>query len=73
MSFVAAATFKAFSFDTTTPTTFPNLSISGPPLLPGCTGADICSKRVSSAIPLTAVTVPIVKFVVSPWGGDETA
>jgi hypothetical protein len=47
MSPVALAILNAFSFAVTTPTTFPLASCKGPPLLPGCTGALICRKRVS--------------------------
>lgn len=53
MSLVATATATALILDTTTPTTLPLSSSKGPPLLPGCTGAEIGRWRVSS--PRTAV------------------
>lgn len=53
---VALATFNAFNFAATTPTTSPLEAKSGPPLLPGWTAALICKKRVSLKIPLNELT-----------------
>ena len=47
----------------TMPTTLPDRSSSGPPLLPGWTGADICKKRVSFANPARELTMPSVIFI----------
>src|SRR5262249_54924776 len=45
------ATLSALNWAVTTPTRLPLRSSSGPPLLPACTGVDICIYRESSPIP----------------------
>src|ERR1019366_4252511 len=60
MSPVFRATGSAFTFPTTTQTTFPVCSSNGPPLFPGWTGAVIWNIRESSPIPANALTTPVV-------------
>ncbi len=60
MSPVTCATRCALSLDVTTPATRPCMSRSGPPELPGCTGAEICICRGSSRSPDSAETSPVV-------------
>jgi hypothetical protein len=49
-------TLTASSLALTTPTMLPLMSISGPPLLPACTGAVIWMVRSSSRKPRSALT-----------------
>jgi hypothetical protein len=42
--------------------TFARLFINGPPLFPGWIGTDVCSALVSSLIPVSDATFPMVKF-----------
>jgi hypothetical protein len=44
----------------TTPTIWPSVSSSGPPLLPGCTAALICKNLVSFLRPPSELTMPVV-------------
>ena len=57
------ATHAASSLMTTTPMTLPAESSSGPPLLPACTGAVICKRRVSPRIPERLLTLPVVMLI----------
>ena len=52
--------------ETTRPITRPSASISGPPLLPGCTGAVKLKKRPSSFTPESALTLPPVRCSAVP-------
>ena len=62
MSPVSLAVTMASSFETTTPTTCPSPLTTGPPELPGCTGAEICITRLSPPRPRCEVTEPRVTF-----------
>src|ERR1035437_1607150 len=56
------AILMALSLPSTMPTTLPPPSRSGPPLLPGWTGAEICKNRLSSPMPERAVMFPVVRL-----------
>ena len=57
---VISAMRAAFSFDTTTPITLACWSSSGPPELPGCTGALIWKFKGLSRRPDSALISPVV-------------
>lgn len=54
--------FSASSFATTTPITLPPSSSKGPPLLPACPGAVICTRVLSPPTPARELTIPFVTF-----------
>ncbi len=62
MSPVAFASATVSSFETTTPTTPPKRSIAGPPLLPGCTGAEIWMLVSSPCSPFRDEMLPRLTF-----------
>jgi hypothetical protein len=60
MSPVTRSATSTFNLETTTPTTAPVRSSTGPPLLPCCTWADICIRVGASRHPVNAFTIPLV-------------